>query len=193
MFIQQTMLELVTLEHNSIWFRSPQVDRSGSMDASVDFLLQNLKELVSYHVNLISNAKNDLEELNKELDRLKAVLKDASRKVKKDETFKVWEKQIREVVYDVEDTIDTCITQIAAEKAKKGGHFRKLFPKKSRVGLAEEVKSLREKKVQPLFKMVNFASITIADEPDHVVAETRALQPKVTTMRLFSGYFLPVK
>ncbi|CAI9755250.1 unnamed protein product [Fraxinus pennsylvanica] len=49
-------------------------------DAIVEFLLVNLKELLLYHVDLISGVKDQVESLHKELSLMKAFLKDSREK-----------------------------------------------------------------------------------------------------------------
>lgn len=113
-------------------------------EAAVAFLLENVAQLVKYQVNLIAGAESELELLKRDLTSLKAFLRDAAAVPNKLEGFRDIEKKIRDVVYDVEDAIDSCMTQAAIAKQK--GSFRGLFSSK-RASLAEEVKSLRVNKV----------------------------------------------
>lgn len=148
------------------------------MDASVEFLLGNLKQLVVHHVDLIQGAESDLEKLNVELEALQAILKDASRKHKKDETFKQWERRVRDVVYDVEDMIDICVTQ-AATKSKRTSLSR--FFRGNSIGIAEAVRKIRLEQVKPLFDKakVDFANLNIADMPDTAAEDAKAIRQKV--------------
>ncbi|KAL0384875.1 UNVERIFIED_CONTAM: putative late blight resistance proteinR1A-10 [Sesamum radiatum] len=130
-------------------------------EAAVTFLLENLQQLVSDQLSLISGAQNELEQLQNELDLMKSFLEDSASKRVKSELFKTLEKQIREIVYTAEDTIDTCVSQAAA-----GSWFkRNLNP--NRLSLAKEVQSLREEKVKPAFEdaRMKFATLQIADAP----------------------------
>ncbi|KAK4427719.1 putative disease resistance protein [Sesamum alatum] len=128
-------------------------------EAAVTFLLENLQQLVTDQINLISGAETDLAELQNELDLMKSFLQDSASKRVKSELFKTLEKQIRDIVYTAEDTIDTCVSQAAA-----GSLLRKLNP--NRLSLAKEVKSLRDEKVKPAFEeaRMKFATLQIADE-----------------------------
>ncbi|KAK6148285.1 hypothetical protein DH2020_019197 [Rehmannia glutinosa] len=69
------------------------------------------------------------------------------------------ERQIRDVVYDAEDTIDNCLS------TTKGNSFwrRGLNPK--RVSLAKEVRFLTEDKIKPMFDKakMDFANMQIGD------------------------------
>ncbi|KAL0290449.1 UNVERIFIED_CONTAM: putative disease resistance RPP13-like protein 3 [Sesamum calycinum] len=130
-------------------------------EAAVTFLLENLQQLVADQVSLISGAQNELEQLQNELDLMKSFLEDSASKREKGEVFKTLEKQIREIVYSAEDTIDTCVSQAAA------GSWVKRNIKLNRLSLAKEVQSLREEKVKPAFNeaRMKFATLQIADAP----------------------------
>ncbi|KAL0364738.1 UNVERIFIED_CONTAM: putative disease resistance RPP13-like protein 3 [Sesamum angustifolium] len=130
-------------------------------EAAVTFLLENLQQLVADQVSLISGAQNELEQLQNELDLMKSFLEDSASKREKGEVFKTLEKQIREIVYSAEDTIDTCVSQAAA------GSWVKRNINLNRLSLAKEVQSLREEKVKPAFNeaRMKFATLQIADAP----------------------------
>ncbi|KAH6794735.1 hypothetical protein C2S52_005212 [Perilla frutescens var. hirtella] len=113
-------------------------------EAAVTFLLEQLKEVVIGYKDLISGAEKELELLKNDLGLLKAFLKDAAKKRRKDHVLKELERRIREVVYEVEDIIDACFTKAIEAKTKKYSY--------KRINLAKDVKSIREDKVLPLFK-----------------------------------------
>ncbi|KAI3454409.1 hypothetical protein Pfo_011072 [Paulownia fortunei] len=151
-------------------------------DAAVTFLLENVSQLLKSYVDLISGAENELEQLKNELGLLKAFLQEAAKKQKKEDLFREMERQIREVVYDAEDTIDSCLTQAAAAKGKNILR-RGLNPK--RVSLAKEVKSLREDKVKPMFDKakMDFANMQIGDGSGTSLEEPRTKMKKVQLIR----------
>ncbi|KAI3463667.1 hypothetical protein Pfo_020330 [Paulownia fortunei] len=131
-------------------------------EAAVTFLLENVQKLLLDQVNLISGAESELKQLENELDLMKAFLVESANKREKGELFRKFERQIREVVYQAEDILDSCLIQAAAEKSR-GILHRNLNPK--RLGLAKQVKSLREDKVKPIFEQakINFATLQIGD------------------------------
>lgn len=142
-------------------------------EAALSFLLEELKEVLKWYKDLLSGAENEFQQLNDDLSYLKAFLRDAGNKSKKDEVYKEMERQIREVVYAVEDKIETCLIKAAEAKEKKSIR-RRLTSTPARVRLAEEVKSLREDKVIPVLKKVRdgFAALgsalgaaTATDQP----------------------------
>ncbi|KAK6123508.1 hypothetical protein DH2020_042745 [Rehmannia glutinosa] len=131
-------------------------------EAAVTFLLENVSKLLKSHCDLISGAENELEQLKNEL----GLLKDLLQKTKEEEEpfMRNIERQIREVVCDVEDTIDSFLwAQAVAAKAKTG------FNPNGGVSLAKELKSLREDKVKP---MLEFAYMQIGDGSTGIISTT---------------------
>lgn len=130
------------------------------------FLLESVTQLLKSYVDLIAGDKNELEQLKNQLGLLKSFLVEASRKEKKEETFRELERQIRDVVYDAEDTLDTYVTEAAAAAAnKKKTIFSRPVRGSKRVNLAKQVKALREDKVNPMFDEAKrkFALMKIGD------------------------------
>lgn len=127
-------------------------------ETALQFLLEELKETLKWYKDLLSGSENEFQQLNDDLKFMKAFLRDAGDRPKKDEIFKEIERQIREVVYDVEDAVDKCLTAAAAGKGKST--IRRKFSS-SKVSLAEEVKSLREGKVKSVIAKVHTALASI--------------------------------
>ncbi|KAK4344654.1 hypothetical protein RND71_034830 [Anisodus tanguticus] len=84
-------------------------------DAVVEFLLLNLKQLLLYHVDLLSGVKDQVESLHREL---KAFLKDYREKRSEYEYVRELVSQITIVAYEAEDIIDTFVTNAAMQKAR---------------------------------------------------------------------------
>ncbi|XP_022845056.1 putative late blight resistance protein homolog R1A-10 [Olea europaea var. sylvestris] len=101
-------------------------------EASVEFLLQNLKDLLLYNAHLILDVKEQVNSLYKNIDLFKALLKDAAKIRNKNDFLKTTMNQIRDVVYEAEDIIDRFVSESAARKAqgsiektiKKLGHTK---------------------------------------------------------------------
>ncbi|XP_073140567.1 putative late blight resistance protein homolog R1A-10 [Henckelia pumila] len=113
-------------------------------DAAVECLLDNLKQLLLYHANLILDAKNQVENLENDLRLFKAFLRDSTKKRKKDESLRVLVGQIRDVVYEAEDVIDAFVTQ-AAEIKSKNYFKRALFSPAKLLKVAKEVEEIGAK------------------------------------------------
>ncbi|KAL1551250.1 putative late blight resistance protein R1A-10 [Salvia divinorum] len=134
-------------------------------ESAVTFLLEQLKEVVVGYADLIAGAESEFDQLNRDLDLLKAFLKEMAKKKKKkeeDKLLKLLEGRIRDVVYEVEDTIDTCLTKAIELKARNSLRHRMGIRS---ANLAKEVKAVRDQKVRPLFEdAAKFASMQcIAD------------------------------
>ncbi|CAI9757431.1 unnamed protein product [Fraxinus pennsylvanica] len=87
-------------------------------EASVEFLLQNLKDLLLYNAHLILDVKEQVNSLYNNLDLFKSLLKDASKIRYKNDFLKTTMNQIRDVVYEAEDIIDRFVSESAARKAR---------------------------------------------------------------------------
>ncbi|KAK6148283.1 hypothetical protein DH2020_019195 [Rehmannia glutinosa] len=148
-------------------------------DAALTFLVENVSQLLKSHVDLISGAEKELEQLKNELCLLKAFL---HQKPTKEELFREIERQIKEVVYDAEGIIDNCLTQA---DAAKGRNFVRRILNPNRVSFAEEVKSLREDKVKPMFDKLamRITDIHISDGRGSTVEEPWAKVKKVQLNR----------
>ncbi|KAK6148289.1 hypothetical protein DH2020_019201 [Rehmannia glutinosa] len=123
---------------------------------AVNFLLENLSHLLKSNVNFISGADQvELRQLQNDVGLLlEAFLREAANKKAAKEEM---ERQIKEVVYDIEDTIDSCLT------ATKGKSLLRYF-NLNHASLAKEVRFLREDKLKPLVDKVirmDFADIQI--------------------------------
>ncbi|KAG6413720.1 hypothetical protein SASPL_126434 [Salvia splendens] len=146
-------------------------------DAAVEFLLENLKQLLLHHAQLIKDAKGQVEQLQENVGSFKSFLKKvSSKKLRKDEALKPLVRDIRGVIYDADDVIDAFVTQ-AAEK-KTHSYFSKLFNASnglSLIDIAEKVDAICRRITQiyggkDKFDLVNLA--TAHDGPDE-----DALQP----------------
>ncbi|KAL3655151.1 hypothetical protein CASFOL_000937 [Castilleja foliolosa] len=129
-------------------------------DVVVEFLLNKLVEVGQWYGHLIADAENDLSQLTNELGQCRSFLADAENRVKKEELFREIERQIRQVVYDAEDTIDTCLTEAAREKAKsedkpKFMRFARKTAKKANISLPLQVQSIRVDKMKPVLDSID--------------------------------------
>uniref|UniRef100_A0AAU7LKH8 NLR required for cell death 0 n=1 Tax=Actinidia chinensis TaxID=3625 RepID=A0AAU7LKH8_ACTCH len=135
-------------------------------DAAVEFLLLNLKQLLVYNADLISGVKEQVEALYNELIMLKAFLKDSTEKRSEYEIVKALVRQIRVVVYEAEDVIDTFVAETALQRARNA--LSKAFhgidyPAKLR-NVAKEIQSIR-KKVAEIKQFFGFGVFNHLGEP----------------------------
>ncbi|KAG8378689.1 hypothetical protein BUALT_Bualt07G0011400 [Buddleja alternifolia] len=133
-------------------------------DAAVEFLLENLQQLLLYHAHLISDAKNQVETLENDLRLFKAFLKDSTKKRRKDDSLRELVRQIRDVVYEAEDIIDAFVTQAAESKSKN--YFLRAFQTPVKLlGIAKEVEAIGGK-VRAIYgdkSKLDFATLSVAD------------------------------
>lgn len=112
-------------------------------EAALTFLLENVQKLLVERMDLITGAEKEMKALKNEVALMVAVLKELEENQEKGEVFLQLEKQIREAVYDAEDTLDACLTQ----KSEKKISFLSL----KAFDLAKKVKQLRVDGLMPIF------------------------------------------
>lgn len=138
-------------------------------DAVVEFLLANLKELLLYHVDLLSGVKDQVESLHRELSLMKAFLKDS--REKRDESAYVREivRQITDVTYEAEDIIDTFVVHAAMQKARSAlkRAFHALDHTNMLRSVSEDIKSIKVK-VKEIYDKKMFGIESLQNgEPSH--------------------------
>ncbi|KAL8541743.1 hypothetical protein ACS0TY_002850 [Phlomoides rotata] len=137
-------------------------------DAAVEFLLENIQQLLLYHTSLISNAKEQVEKLDNDLRLFKAFLRDSTNKRREDEGLRELVRQIRDVVYEAEDIIDAFITQ-AVESSSENYFLRAFLTPAKLLTIAKEVEKIGAK-VRGIYGdqgKFNFASLGVGDgNPD---------------------------
>lgn len=114
------------------------------MDGALTFLFEKLTVALNDYVDLKAGAGFELKHLQDELRILQASLKDSANVLETTAVFKEIENQIREIVYDVEDTIDTYLTTKALDQLSA----------KFRTQMEKEVKFFREKVVTKTADMI---------------------------------------
>ncbi|KAK4438441.1 putative late blight resistance proteinR1A-10 [Sesamum alatum] len=133
-------------------------------DAAVEFLLDNLQQLLIYHTHLISDAKNQVEKLESDLRLFKAFLRDSTKKRRKDESLRELVRQIRDVVYEAEDIIDAFVTQAAESKSKS--YFLRAFQTPVKLhGIATDIERVSAK-VKDIYgdkNRIDFAALNVGD------------------------------
>ncbi|XP_047950544.1 putative disease resistance RPP13-like protein 3 isoform X2 [Salvia hispanica] len=114
-------------------------------EAAVSFLLQQLEEVAFGYAD--AGAEREFDQLKHDLDFIKAFLRDIAKKKKMNQVLKLLERRIMDVVYEVEETIDTCLTK--AMEFKATNFIRRRI---KRISIANAVKAVREQKVLPLYE-----------------------------------------
>ncbi|XP_057810603.1 putative late blight resistance protein homolog R1B-17 [Salvia miltiorrhiza] len=145
-------------------------------DAAVEFLLENLKQLLLYNANLILDVKAQVELLYNDLTLFKAFLKDSTEKRSKHETLKELVKHIRNVVYEAEDAIDTFVAHAAVHKARKqiGKAFHFIDYSAKLRAVAQEIQLIRTR-VKDIYenKKFGFEALHIGGGSDRPTKEKK--------------------
>ncbi|CAA2993884.1 late blight resistance homolog R1B-17 [Olea europaea subsp. europaea] len=145
-------------------------------DAAVEFLLETLKQLLLYSVDLIRDVKSDVESLYNELDLLKGFLKDSTEKRNSNEYMKSVARQTREVVYNAEDAVETFVSLTSVPKTKS--YFEKALHGKNYVAnlrnVAEEVKSIMTM-VKNMYdsKKIGFAALQYGEGSERITTKRK--------------------
>ncbi|CAA0838700.1 Unknown protein [Striga hermonthica] len=116
---------------------------------ALSFLLENVSRLLTSHADLLSGAgaEEELRLLTNDLISFKTLLEPESTRSNKATQLRVVERQIKKVVYAIEDTIDACVTRLAAADWKNiSGCRRDLVGPDD---LARHVRSLRKDELKP--------------------------------------------
>ncbi|KAL7236954.1 hypothetical protein ACSBR1_020107 [Camellia fascicularis] len=80
----------------------------------VAFVVERLGDVLIQKTNLLRGVSGQVEEMQRELNRMKGFLKDAAKKQEEgDERVHNWVAEIREAAYDAEAVIDTYIIKVA--------------------------------------------------------------------------------
>ncbi|KAH6825781.1 hypothetical protein C2S53_018477 [Perilla frutescens var. hirtella] len=134
-------------------------------DAAVGFLLENLKQLLIHHSNLIKGAKDQVEKLENDLRLFKAFLKDAPKQWRHDANLRQLVRRIRDVVYEAEDVIDAYVTQ-AAEARNRNYFVRALKGPPKITAIAGKVKTVLSK-IDDLHsdksRIIDFSNLKVDD------------------------------
>ncbi|KAL7000830.1 hypothetical protein U1Q18_001980 [Sarracenia purpurea var. burkii] len=93
------------------------------VDASVQFLLLNLKQLLQDNAKLISGVEDQVGSLYNELSMLTTFLKDSTENCNQHETVKELVRQIRDVLYEAGDVIDNFVVHSVLNRVRNSSKF----------------------------------------------------------------------
>nr|GMD19826.1 putative disease resistance RPP13-like protein 3 [Ipomoea batatas] len=116
-------------------------------DAAVEFLLENLNQLLLYHDDLLSGVKDQVKSLHKELSLMNAFLKDSRENRSVSEYVRELVSQIAIVAYEAEDIIDTFVMNVAVQKGRSTmKRLIQSFDHSSKLRIvAEEIQTIKVK------------------------------------------------
>nr|GMD16967.1 putative late blight resistance protein homolog R1B-16 [Ipomoea batatas] len=115
-------------------------------DAAVEFLGENLKQLLQNNVELISGIKEQAESLQSDASYFKAFLKEAARRRSQNEMMKELVKKIRIAANKAEDAIDKFVVEETLHRSKR--IVNRYFDKPAHLlkvkAIAKEIESIRK-------------------------------------------------
>ncbi|KAH0680997.1 hypothetical protein KY284_022082 [Solanum tuberosum] len=115
-------------------------------DAVVNFLVENLLQLLSENIDLIKGVDDEFKNLLEEVQRLKAFLDDAAKFHSESSLWDQLVKEIQKMVHKSEDVIDKFLIQSKLHRDKnKVGRFFDLGHMAVVRALAAEIKDIHEK------------------------------------------------
>ncbi|OMO93068.1 cc-nbs-lrr resistance protein [Corchorus olitorius] len=92
----------------------------GVLFGIVGKVLNGLGPLALQELSLASNVKDELNKLKESISTIKAVLRDAEERYNsKNHEVTLWLRQLKDVVYDVDDLLDDFSTQALRRKTMK--------------------------------------------------------------------------
>ncbi|KAF8092678.1 hypothetical protein N665_0405s0004 [Sinapis alba] len=148
----------------------------------LSFAVQKLWEILSQEYHQFQGAKDQVSDLQTDLKTLKSFFKDADAKKHTREVVKTCIEEIKEIIFDAEDIIETII--LKEELRKNGGiqkHMRRfscIVPERRES--ASEIESLSKRISKVICKMKDFGVVqqSIAD-----VKDSQSLQQRKREMR----------
>lgn len=123
---------------------------------ALNFLAQNVQQLVAEQYHLVSVAENEVKLLVADVDLLTAFLKELGKQPLKEDLLKQYGIEARDVAYQGGDIIDECVTRAARGKSSK---FRRFVSPKY-TSLAYQVRAFRQDTIKPLFLRYGIGRIT---------------------------------
>lgn len=150
-------------------------------DAAVVFLLEQVTGVIKGYADLISGADKEFKRLKDDVEELKTILMDTAHKSSEDQGARLTKNKIREVLYEVEDAIDTWLTE-SKEK-------NKLMRGITNLHFAKKVKSLREDKVRDMLEKANAMKIalqSVGTSNEEDAQERRTVRLRLPILNLFS-------
>ncbi|KAJ1255109.1 hypothetical protein BS78_K289500 [Paspalum vaginatum] len=118
-------------------------------------LLPKLAQLLQDEYNLRKGARKDIEFLSRELETMRAALRNVGEVPREQlsEPVRIWARDVRELSYDMEDIVDTFLVRVQGpdppSKKSTKRFFKKMIQKvtkaTTRRGIAQEIRDIKER------------------------------------------------
>uniref|UniRef100_A0A0E0MDS5 Uncharacterized protein n=1 Tax=Oryza punctata TaxID=4537 RepID=A0A0E0MDS5_ORYPU len=106
---------------------------------------EQIGSAISGQISLQQDFSKDLDKMKTTLEKLKAVLKDAERKSIREESVRLWLKQLKYVMYDISDMLDEFEDNNSKAAARKLADVIPCLPNVHKINMANKMKSMRDK------------------------------------------------
>ncbi|CAL5066339.1 unnamed protein product [Urochloa decumbens] len=147
---------------------------------ALNTLLPKLGELVVGEYKLQSGVNGEIKELEKELESMRAVLHNMAEMPAEqlDELAKIWANDVRELSYDIEDTVDTFMFR------GKGHQHTKLFSFKGLIGKVTDLynKAKTNHKIHNIIKDIMVQVKVISERRGRYNVDGVSARPNVVTV-----------
>ncbi|XP_058114407.1 disease resistance protein RPM1-like [Magnolia sinica] len=91
--------------------------------AVLSFYVQKLSEQVIHEVELLTGVHDDVEWIRKELQTIRAFLKDADQRKEREEVVAAWITQVRYLVFNAEDAVDEFMIRMESQRGLQNEHM----------------------------------------------------------------------
>ncbi|KAJ1256887.1 hypothetical protein BS78_K275600 [Paspalum vaginatum] len=118
-------------------------------------LLPKLAQLLQDEYNLHKNAKKDIQFLSRELETMRAALRNVGEVPPEQlsELVRIWVRDVRELSYDMEDIVDTFLVRVQGPDLPSKKSTKRFFKKMTRMvakatarrGIAQEIKDIKDR------------------------------------------------
>ncbi|XP_020547986.1 putative late blight resistance protein homolog R1A-10 isoform X2 [Sesamum indicum] len=138
-------------------------------DTCVRFQLENLNRLRLHQADLISDVKDQIERLEKNLLLFKTFLNESTEK------RGILKEMIREVVYKAEDAVDVYVSQALEKETEK--YFRRASdPPAKLLDVVEEVESTAQRVQENFSRLLSESELLIGDASDRTPTQLQNLE-----------------
>lgn len=167
---------------------------SGVPDTAVGFLLENLKEFVSYNADLIAGAEDNAKSLGDELEVLQSFLKKSTEEYSDDDFLDKLAKDVRKLVYRAEDAIETYIAKASKHKSRGmvRGAILALDHAMELRNIGRELDTIKQE-VQKLYNSkitLGFQAMHVVDRTHHRRIKKVKISPLYIVFELFELFWL---
>jgi len=154
-------------------------------------LIPKLADLIAGEYNLQKGLKGEIKFLQEELESMKAALEDISRTPAEQlpNNDKIWSRNVRELSYDIEDSIDTFMVQCKDKGLGKQHGLKKVIDRSLHLLMQPKVRHKIAKEVREIKSRV----MEVHERRRRYEVNLGVDKPVTVDPRLFTQYYTEVK